>query len=34
MFFGAFDSRVMRREYTLASKAVTPKPRFTMYSIT
>jgi hypothetical protein len=34
MFFGAFDSRVMRREDTPVSKEVIPKPRFIMYSIT
>jgi hypothetical protein len=34
MFFGAFDSRVMRRVVTAGSKEVTPKRRFIMYSIT
>jgi hypothetical protein len=34
MFFGVFDSRVIRHEDTTASKALSPKRRFTMYSIT
>jgi hypothetical protein len=34
MFFGVFDLRVIRREDTPVSKAVSPKRRFIMYSIT